>query len=63
MQENLRKQVKVVKALYGEDFKYKDIAEMLEININSFYNWLNNYYDLGKEKEKVLQDFVNNILY
>ena len=63
MQENLKKQVKVVKALYGEDFKYKDIAEMLEININSFYNWLNNYYDLGKEKEKVLQDFVNNILY
>ena len=63
MQENLRKQVKVVKALYGEDFKYKDIAEMLEININSFYNWLNNYYDLGKEKEKVLQDYVNNILY
>lgn len=63
MQENLRKQVKIVKALYGEDFKYKDIAEMLEININSFYNWLNNYYDLGKEKEKVLQDFVNNILY
>lgn len=63
MQENLRKQVKVVKALYGEDFTYKDIAEMLEININSFYNWLNNYYDLGREKEKVLQAFVNDILY
>lgn len=63
MQENLRKQVKVVKALYSEDFTYKDIAEMLEININSFYNWLNNYYDLGREKEKVLQAFVNDILY
>lgn len=63
MQENLRKQVKVVKALYGEDFTYKDIAEMLEININSFYNWLNNYYNLGREKEKVLQAFVNDILY
>lgn len=63
MQEILRKQVKVIKALYGEDFTYKDIAEMLEININSFYNWLNNYYDLGREKEKVLQAFVNDILY
>lgn len=63
MQEILRKQVKVIKALYGEDFTYKDIAEMLEININSFYNWLNNYYDLGKEKEKQLQQFVNDILY
>lgn len=38
MQEILRKQVKVVKALYGEDFTYKDIAKMLDININSFYN-------------------------
>lgn len=63
MQEILRKQVKVVKALYGEDFTYKDIAEMLDININSFYNWLNNYYDLGREKEKQLQQFVNDILY
>lgn len=63
MQEILRKQVKVIKALYGEDFTYKDIAEMLEININSFYNWLNNYYDLGREKEKQLQQFVNDILY
>lgn len=63
MQEILRKQVKVVKALYGEDFTYKDIAKMLDININSFYNWLNNYYDLGREKEKTLQDFVNDILY
>ena len=63
MQEILRKQVKVIKALYGEDFTYKDIAEMLEININSFYNWLNNYYELGREKEKQLQQFVNDILY
>lgn len=62
MQEILRKQVKVIKALYGEDFTYKDIAEMLEININSFYNWLNNYYDLGRER-KQLQQFVNDILY
>lgn len=38
MQEKLREQVKIIKALYGDIYRYKDIAEYLEININSFYN-------------------------
>ena len=63
MQENLRKQVKIVKALYGKDFTYKDIADMLEININSFYNWLNGSYDFGRQKAKKLQIWLNDILF
>ena len=39
MQENLRKQVKLLKAL--QNVSYVSIAEDLEIKKNSFYNWLN----------------------
>lgn len=62
MQEKLREQVKIIKALYGDIYRYKDIAEYLEININSFYNWLNNQYNLSYEKEKKLQNFINDII-
>lgn len=40
MQDFLRKQVKLLKA--EQDVTYKEIAEHLEINTNSFYNWLKN---------------------
>lgn len=62
MQEILRERVKIVKALYGDIYRYIDIAEMLEMNINSFYNWLNGAYDLGSEKQKQLEIFINDIL-
>lgn len=62
MQENLRDQVKIVKALYNDIYTYKDLADYLNININSFYNWLNGYYNLGKEKEEKLQVLINDIL-
>lgn len=62
MQKKLRDQVKIVKALYGDIFTYKDFADYLNININSFYNWLNGYYNLGKEKEEKLQVLINDIL-
>lgn len=58
-QENLRKQVKLLKAIQG--VSYKEIAEILEIKQSSFYSWLNNYYDLGEEKETVLKELVNNL--
>lgn len=61
-QNNLRKQIRIVKALYSEDFTYKDFADYLNININSFYNWINGAYELGYTKEKKLQTIVNDIL-
>lgn len=63
MQEKLREQVKIIKALYGDEYKYLDFAEYLEMNIHSFYNWLNGYYSLGAEKEQKLKDIVNDILF
>ena len=59
MQENLRKQVKLLKAL--QDISYKEIAEYLEINKNSFYNWLKGYYDFSAEKEQRLIEILSFI--
>lgn len=36
---DLRKEVKLLKALQG--ISYKEIAEYLEITQKAFYNWLN----------------------
>lgn len=62
MQENLRQQVKIIKATMGDIFTYKDIADMLGISINGFYNWLNEQYNLSYKKQKQLEEFINNIL-
>lgn len=62
MQEKLREQVKIVKATMGDIFTYKDIAEMIGISINGFYNWLNRQYNLSSKRQKMLEDFINNIL-
>ncbi len=39
MNDKLRKEVKYLKVF--QNMKYKDIAELLEIRTDSFYNWLN----------------------
>lgn len=46
--EILRKQVKELKVY--QDINYKEIAEYLEIQRNSFYNWLKGYYNLSDDK-------------
>lgn len=59
MQEYLRKKVKIIKAL--QNITYKEIAEDLEINQHSFYNFLKGYYDLSQEKEKRLIEIIETI--
>lgn len=59
MNEALRKQVKELKVY--QNITYKELAEYLEIQRNSFYNWLKGYYNLGDEKQKQLQDIINNL--
>ena len=59
MQEKLRKEVKIIKAL--QNITYKEFAEDLEINRNSFYNWLSGQYDLSKEKENRLIEIIDLI--
>ena len=60
-QDRLRKQVRLVKAEY-DDIYYKDFAEYLDINIHSFYNWLNGYYELSANKETKLKEVIIDLL-
>lgn len=48
MNDKLRIEVKLLKAMYG--VSYKEIAEFLEIRQDSFYNWLKGYYNLCEER-------------
>lgn len=59
MQEKLRKEIKLLKALYG--ITYRELADCLEIQKNSFYNWLKGYYNLSATKEKNLIELIDLI--
>ncbi len=56
MNENLRKEVKLLKALQG--ISYKEVAEFLEIRQDSFYNWLKGYYEFSEERQRRLLDVI-----
>ena len=61
MQEQLRKKVRIAKALNGNTFTYKDFAGVIFQKIG-FYNFLNVYYDLSSKKEYDLEEFIVNLL-
>ena len=48
MNEYLRKEVKMLKALQG--ISYKELAEYLEVKVNSLYSWLRGNYDFGENR-------------
>lgn len=56
MNEELRKDVKLLKALQG--VSYKEVAEYLEIRQDSFYNWLKGYYEFSEERQRRLLDVI-----
>lgn len=56
MNDKLRKDVKLLKALQG--ISYKEIAELLEIRQDSFYNWLKGYYEFGEERQNRLTEVI-----
>lgn len=59
MNDKLRQQVRMLKAL--QNIKYKEIAEYLEMNYNGFLLWLNGHYDLGNERQTRLNEIIANI--
>lgn len=59
MNEYLRKECKLLKALQG--ISYTEIAGYLELSASSFYNWLYNAYDFGEEKQQKLQEIIANL--
>ena len=61
MQDNLRKKVKLAKAL-NDDIYYKDFAEYLEISEHAFYNWLCGYYKLSRRNYRKLNDIIVDLI-
>jgi DNA-directed RNA polymerase specialized sigma24 family protein len=59
MNEYLRKECKLLKALQG--ITYTEIAEYLDISPSSFYNWLCNAYDFGEERQNLLNEIIINL--
>ena len=57
MNQKLRIEVKLLKALQG--ISYKEIAYYLEISPDSFYNWLKGYYNFSEEKQNRLLDIIS----
>ena len=59
MNENLRKEVKLLKALQG--ITYKELAEYLEIKVDSLYSWLRGNYDFSEKRLSMLQNVITNL--
>lgn len=59
MNESLRKRVKLLKALQG--ITYREIASYLEMNESSFNNWLNGLYNLGIDRQLLLDSILTNL--
>lgn len=59
MNEFLRKECKLLKAMQG--ISYKEVAEYLELKQDSFYCWLKGYYDLGENKQRQLKEIISNL--
>lgn len=59
LNNELRKQVKLLKALQG--ISYKELAEYLEIKVNSLYSWLRGNYDFSEKRLSMLQNIITNL--
>lgn len=56
MDEQLRREVKLLKAL--QNISYKELSSYLEITSGSFYNWLRGFYNLGTQKQNRLKEII-----
>lgn len=59
MNEELRKKIKLLKALQG--ISYKEIAGYLEISVSGIYGWIAGNFDLGHEKQQRLKEIISNL--
>ena len=57
--ETLRENVKKLKVY--QDIPYKELAELLQIKTNSFYNWLKGQYSFSDARKLQLEDLVNTL--
>ena len=60
-QDKLREQVRLAKAL-NQEWNYRVISEIIDINPCSFYNWLHGYYQLSDQRAAMLQTVIDDLL-
>lgn len=59
MNTKLRHEVKLLKAFQG--LTYKELAELLEIRADSFYNWLCGAYDFSEARQARLKEIIDTV--
>ena len=59
--DELRQKVKMLKATESIQ-NYYEVAELLEMSKQAFYNWLNKGYNLGYEKKVFLKDIIDTLM-
>ena len=57
MDDFLRKEARLLKALQG--VSYKELADNLEVKTDSFYCWLKGYYNFSQEKRDRLTEIIS----
>ena len=58
-QDSLRENVRLLKAV--NHISYKEIAQYMEMNVNSFYNFMSGAFDLGYDNQKKLERILSEI--
>lgn len=59
-QKEIIKKLKIAK-MENDWIKYADVAQMLDIQVGSLYNFLNGQYKLSQSKAKLLSIWLNNM--
>lgn len=57
MNDELRKKCKELKIF--QNVPYSEIAALLDIKKNSFYNWLKGYYNLSETRQEQLKEILS----
>jgi len=60
-QQKLIHRVKLAK-VENEDWTYKQMAEVIDIDAHSFYNWMNGCYKLSDKKYSELSSLIDDLL-
>lgn len=59
MNEELRKEIKLLKALQG--ISYTEVASYIPISSGVMYNWLSGSFNFSEKKQKKLQEILCNL--
>ena len=58
-QDNLIRRIKIAR-MQDQDFSYEDLAQMIDLKLSSFYNFMNKQYKIKQSKAKMLSDWLSD---